>query len=402
MKTDSGWMSAEEAARALRVNRSTLYAYVSRGFVRSEARAGRSRERRYSREDVEALHRRTEERRDPEKAPRRALHWGVPVLESAITLIADGRLYYRGHDATELAHSRTVDEVASLIWTGSFAASIAHRGHRVRVPHAAAALPFVARAQSALAAVSASDPVAFDRRPHAVAQTARRILTLLASVAARSTQVAETIDLTLARAWTDGHASDAALIRAALILSADHELNVSSFTARCVASAGSNPYAVVIAGLAAIEGTKHGGVGIRVESLLRTLRRTRPVRSALAERLRRGESLDGFGHPLYRDGDPRAIALMKLLRQHYARSLELSFAEDVLRAAESLLNERPTIDFVLAVLARVLRLPEGSSLTLFAIGRTIGWLGHAIEQYGQPGIIRPRARYVGPPLLPGS
>jgi citrate synthase len=158
----------------------------------------------------------------------------------------------------------------------------------------------------------------------------------------------------------------------------------------------------VIAGLAAIEGTKHGGVGIRVESLLRTLRRTRPVRSALAERLRRGESLDGFGHPLYRDGDPRAIALMKLLRQHYARSLELSFAEDVLRAAESLLNERPTIDFVLAVLARVLRLPEGSSLTLFAIGRTIGWLGHAIEQYGQPGIIRPRARYVGPPLLPGS
>jgi citrate synthase len=403
MKADSWWMSAEEAARALRVNRSTLYAYVSRGFVRSEAQAERSRERRYSREDVEALRRRTEERRDPEKAARRALHWGVPVLESAITLIADGRLYYRGHDATELAHSRSVDEVASLIWTGSFAASIAHRGgHRVRVPHAAAARPFVARAQSALAAVSASDPVAFDRRPHAVAQTARRILTLLASVAARSTHVAETIDLTLARAWANGHASEAALIRAALILSADHELNVSSFTARCVASAGSNPYAVVIAGLAAIEGTKHGGIGIRVESVLRALRRTRPVRSALLERLRRGEGLDGFGHPLYRDGDPRAIALMKLLRQHYARSPELSFAEEVIRAAETLLNERPTIDFALAVLARVLRLPEGSSLTLFAIGRTIGWIGHAIEQYAQPGIIRPRARYVGPPVVTGS
>src|SRR5262245_24669856 len=287
--TDSRWMSAQEAARALRVNRSTLYAYVSRGFVRSEAQGGRSRERRYSREDVEALRRRTEERRDPEKAARRALHWGVPVLESGITLIADGRLYYRGHDATDLAQSRTVDEVASLIWTGSFAASIAPRGgHRVRVPQPAAPLPFVARAQSALAVVSASDPGAFDRRPHAVAQTGRRMLALLASVAAGSTHVAETIDLTLARAWTDGNASDAALIRAALILSADHELNVSSFTARCVASAGSNPYAVAIAGLAAIEGTKHGGVGIRVESLLRVLRRTGPVRSALAGRLRRG------------------------------------------------------------------------------------------------------------------
>src|SRR4029450_6791426 len=101
MKMDRGWMSATDASRALGVNRSTLYAYVSRGFVRSEAQAGRSRERRYSREDVEALRRRTEERRDPEKAARRALHWGVPVLESAITLIADGRLYYRGYERSE-------------------------------------------------------------------------------------------------------------------------------------------------------------------------------------------------------------------------------------------------------------------------------------------------------------
>src|ERR1700682_3960126 len=120
MKTDHGWMSAAEAARALGVNRSTLYAYVSRGYIRSEGQAGRSRERRYSREDVEALNRRKEERRDPEKAARRALHWGVPVLESAITLIANGRLCYRGHEATGLARSRSIEQVASLVWTGSF------------------------------------------------------------------------------------------------------------------------------------------------------------------------------------------------------------------------------------------------------------------------------------------
>jgi citrate synthase len=394
MKMDAGWMSAAEAARALGVTRSSLYAYVSRGYVRSEARAGRSRERRYSREDVEALNRRKEERRDPEKAARRALQWGVPVLESAITLIANGRLYYRGHEATGLARSHSIAQVASLVWTGSFdSPAVESRLRPVAGARRADRIPFVSRAQSMLAIASAADPVAFDLRPHAVAQSGWRILNLLTSVAVRSPEPADTIDLTLARGW--GNGSSAAVIRAALILSADHELNVSSFTARCVASAGANPYDVVIAGLAAVEGTRHGGISIRVEALLRTLRRTRDIRAALVEQLRRGQAIDGFGHPLYRDADPRAFALMQLLRERHPRSSELSFAEEVARAAGSLLDQRPTIDFALAVLSRVLRLPEGSALTLFAIGRTIGWIGHAVEQYGQPGVIRPRARYVG-------
>src|ERR1700680_3752148 len=293
MKTDHGWMSAAEAARTLGVTRSSLYAYVSRGYVRSEARAGRSRERRYSREDVEALNRRREERRDPEKATRRALQWGVPVLESAITLIANGRLYYRGHETTGLARSHSIAQVASLVWTGSFdSPALESRLRPVAGARRADRIPFVSRAQSMLAIVSARDPVAFDLRPHAVAQTGWRILNLLASVAARSPALGGTIEMTLARAWGKGHASDAALIRAALILSADHELNVSSFTARCVASAGSNPYDVVIAGLAAVEGTRHGGVSVRVEALLRTLRRTREIRAALVDQLRRGQVID--------------------------------------------------------------------------------------------------------------
>ncbi len=114
-----------------------------------------------------------------------------------------------------------------------------------------------------------------------------------------------TIDATLAHAW-GVKARGVDLIRAALILCADHELNVSSFTARCVASAGSHPYAVVIAGLAALEGTKHGGASARVEAMLASMRRTRDPRGAVAARLRRGETIDGFGHPLYPGGDPRA------------------------------------------------------------------------------------------------
>src|SRR5262245_24680002 len=117
------WLSSNEAATRLGVSRATLYAYVSRGRVRSSAAPGDPRQRRYAAEDIDALRNRSEERRDPAKVGERALHWGMPVLESAITLIENGRLYYRGHDATELARTRSVEEVAALIWTGEFDAS---------------------------------------------------------------------------------------------------------------------------------------------------------------------------------------------------------------------------------------------------------------------------------------
>src|SRR5437870_11106627 len=105
------WISATEAATMLRVSRATLYAYVSRGYVRSQALPGSSRERRYSGDDVERLRRRTEERRDPDKAAARALQWGLPILESSITLLDGHRLYYRGYDAVVLARERSLQEV---------------------------------------------------------------------------------------------------------------------------------------------------------------------------------------------------------------------------------------------------------------------------------------------------
>ena len=395
MTSERSWMTAEEASLALEVTRSTLYAYVSRGYVRSESGAGSSRARRYSRDDVERLRRRGEGRRDPDKAAAQTLQWGLPILESSITLIASNTLFYRGHDAVQLARTRSLADVASLIWTGqfdtTFPPAVPHANTRKRPDDR---LPFVPRAQAALAIASAHDPRAFDLRPRAVASSGWRILGLLAGIAAGSRARATTIEEMLAQAW-DTTARSHAVLRAALILCADHELNVSSFTARCVASSGSSPYAAVIAGLAAIQGTRHGGVSLRVESLLRSLRRVRNLRAELADRLRRGEPIDGFGHPLYRDGDPRATALMSLLREAYGRSSELTFAIEVADAAGELGREQPTIDFALAAVARVLRLPAGSPLTLFALGRTIGWIGHAIEQYATEKIIRPRAKYVG-------
>jgi citrate synthase len=389
------WLDAEAATRLLDVNRATLYAYVSRGFVRSEPVPGRPRERRYAREDVDRLRVRAEERRNPEKAVAHALRWGVPILESAITLIADGKIYYRGQDASVLARTRSLEEVAALVWCGAFDADVFDTPlHVVSGLAVAPDLPFINRAQSILPLVAARDSLAFDLRPRNVAQTGWRIVNLLTSVAAASQHLEGTVEETLAREWAPKRKDAAKLIRAALIVCADHELNVSSFTARCVASAGSNPFSVALAGLAAIEGTKHGGMSARIETMLDELRRARDLKKALADRLRRGEPVDGFGHPLYPAGDPRAALLLSLATERFP-SKELTFAKSVAKECERLFGEKPTIDFALVALARTLKLPPGAPLTLFAIGRTIGWIGHAIEQYAANAIIRPRARYVG-------
>lgn len=397
MMARTEWISAAEATRLLKVSRATLYAYVSRRLVRSEAVPGRSRERRYAREDVERLRSRAEERRNPAKAAEHALRWGVPVLESAITLIAGGKLFYRGHDTAELARTRSLEEVAALLWTGDMSADIFDTPLHVIAGSASTAdLPFVNRAQSILPLVAARDSLAFDLRPRAVAQTGWRIVNLLTSVAAESQDLADTVEETLARGWELTDPNAPALLRAALILCADHELNVSAFTARCVASAGSNPYAVVLGGLAALEGTRHGGATRRIEALYDELRRARQLRKSLSERMRRGEGIEGFGHPLYPDGDPRAELLLTVLGEHSPKSKELAFARAFAEAGHSLLGERPTIDFALVALTRTLALPGDAALAIFAIGRAIGWIAHAIEQYAGGVMIRPRAKYVGP------
>lgn len=392
------WITSAEATARLGVARATLYAYVSRGMIRSSHSPDDPRARRYASEDVEAVRRRGEGRRDPSQIARQALHWGGPVLESAITLVDRSGLYYRGWSVEQLARSRSVEEVASLIWTGGFdtALFVSTPLHVVSGTIGGEPMQFCARAQSMLPIIAARDPLAYDLRPRPVAQTGWRILNLLASIAGESASLEPTIEGTLQRAWSPRGRQSGSLLRAALILCADHELNVSTFVARCVASAGSTPYACVMAGIAALEGVKHGGVTERIATMLDLHRRSRTLSRDLAGRLRRGEAVHGFGHPLYPEGDPRARLLLSMLEEALPKSSELRVLRDFARAAEELTGDAPTIDFALVALASALKLDRGVALTLFAIGRSIGWIGHAIEQYALDEIIRPRATYVGP------
>jgi citrate synthase len=405
MVTDR-YLSAREAARALGVSVPTLYAYVSRGLVRSEAGRGPGRERRYAREDIERLRERQAQRRDPARAAARALRWGTPVLESGLTLIDQGRLYYRGHDALKLAEECTFEQVAALLWTGTLPAErpalFADTATPGLAPYAPALRLAAAQDPAALFEVvlplaGQHDAAAHDLRPAAVQQTGARVLRLLAAAAVYPAAPAGGgLAEALQQRWAPRRRSAARLIDAALILCADHELNVSAFTARCVASAAATPYDVVIAGLAALRGSRHGGHTARVEALLDEIGAPARAGHVLRERLRRGETLPGFGHRLYPEGDPRGRALLRLAARYFGRARAVAVGQAAAAEAQGLLGEAPTLDFGLVVLALSLGLPPGGALALFALGRTAGWIGQALEQYQTGEMIRPRARYSGP------
>jgi citrate synthase len=395
-------LNATEAAATLGISVASLYAYVSRGLIRSEEAPGPSRARRYRVEDVAELRRRKELRRKPEEVAAGALTWGMPVLESGITLIDGGRIYYRGHDATMLAQERTIEEVAQLLWTGildgdtlfSFGAptlAFAEQGNTV-LKHADA----LVSAQVTLPLMSAADPAAYDLSPEALGRAGRRIMQRFTAFVAGAEWNDAGVVATLQAGWNLPEDDVARLLNAALILSADHELNVSAFTVRCVASAGAPLYAAVAAGLAAIQGNRHGGATLRIEALLDEAATPANAGATLTQRLRRGDALPGIGHTLYPEGDPRGRLLLDLLGALRRDQASVALAQAVIEAAVELNGHRPTHDFALVVLCRALELPSGTALQLFALGRCLGWIAHAIEEYDRDRLIRPRARYTGP------
>jgi citrate synthase len=363
-------------------------------MIRSEPGSGR--ERRYPTEDIERLIR----RREGDTADA-ALDWGAPVLDSAITAIGPDGPCYRGRNALRLAREASVRDVAMLLWQSESADVFAADNLPVAGPSwqaaesAAVGLPALERCLALLPHAAASDPRAHDPSPEAVARTGARTLRLIAAIVAARAPSARPIDAVLADAWRAG-ARGRQLIRAALILCADHELNVSTFTVRCVASAGASPYLAVLAGLAALRGQRHGGMTERAGAFLETVLGVADVEREIAERLRRGEVPPGFGHPLYPGGEPRSRILLDLLEE--AGSAAAAAARPIAAAVTTATALLPNIDWALAVLGQHLRLEPGAALGLFALGRTIGWIAHAQEQYARGRLIRPRARYVGPSL----
>jgi citrate synthase len=251
----------------------------------------------------------------------------------------------------------------------------------------------IERCQVRLATLAAKDLAALDLTAAGIARTGRRILYELAACVGDRAAGPDPVHRQLAALWRlDEAGTD--LVRRCLVLLADHELNASTFVARCVASTGATPYAVVSGALSALSGRRHGGASARTEALLHEIAQHGDPLAVMAARLARDEHLPGLGQPLYPEGDPRADAL--LAATIAAVPAARPRLEAAVAAAGRLSGQRPNVDFALAAATTALGLPQGAALSLFVVGRTVGWIAHAIEQYQSGVLIRPRARYTGP------
>ena len=405
------YLSADDAAAYLGVSKQTLYAYVSRGLVASEPGGdSRTRARRYSRTQLDRLRGARDDRRGP---GRGALRGGTPVLETGITERdpVAGTLTYRGHDAIELSRHASFEEVAALLWTGSLGeaeALFAGAGASAAAGPGEPAAPAPRRRPVAASRFAEAPGIADRLYACLVRERARQPLTLAPADAATLRGAASTVAALfdaagaapagthagaplatrLAAGWGATSPAAAEDVRAALVLAADHGLATSTFAGRCVASADAPVANVLLAALCALEGRRHGGHTPMAESLLAEVEREGVA--ALRRALRRDGLLPGFWGGGYYDGDPRGRELLD--------RLGLGRRDPVTRAVEFAAGHglHPTIDLGLAATARAHRLPDGAAFALFALGRSAGWVAHALEQAATGTMIRPRAVVTGP------
>lgn len=397
--SDEGWMTAEAAAARLGVKTETLYAYVSRGVIGSEPVPG-TRRSRFLRADVE---RKAARRRGGGRAGALEI-----IVETDLTMLeADGRLSYRGWSVADaIAEGAGYEEIAGWLWHGerggpAFVAPDALTAAARDVLAPLAAQPVMDQIRAAVAAMRHADPLRDDRRPEAVAFTARGLVAALLAALPRvdGAAPAPSTSTVARRLWPvltarRADARSVELLDAALVLLADHELAASTLAARVTASTWADPYLVVLAGLATLGGPLHGGASAQARDLLRevTAGRSRAA-EAIGARLRDGQLVPGFGHRIYDERDPRCDVLLGLLRD---RGIVLD-AEDELVAV---MQERglpfPNIDFAVASLAERHDMVEDAGQVVFAVARTVGWLAHAAEEYRHRLRFRSRAVYTGP------
>ncbi|MGW2817043.1 citrate/2-methylcitrate synthase [Streptomyces sp. NPDC001415] len=401
--SDQARLTTREAAERLGVKPETVYAYVSRGQLSSERTPG-GRGSTFDAKEVDALARRGGRREPGPGTPS-----GELTFRTGLTLIDKDRYYFRGVDAVELATAYGFEEVAEWVWTGEFT-----HGPRFTAPQqfldaarlAVDALPVhsstMDRLRVAAVAVSAADPLRFDLDPAAVLGCGRMLIPTLVGAlptAGKRHRGEGRMAWQLWQRLTPQLPDEQSirLLDTALALLIDHDLAASTLAARVAASARAHPYAVVSAGLGALEGPLHGAAsGLAHRTLTEVLERgsAAPV---VADHLRSGRRVPGLGHRLYTGEDPRARALFALLEAIPQASDALAAARDVVDTTARHTALHANVDLALAVMSVAFGMPTEAGETVFAVARMAGWIAHALEEYAErPLRMRPSGHYTGP------
>jgi citrate synthase len=389
-QSDENYLTTAEVARKLKVKPETIYAYVSRGMLTSVRARGR-RGSLFAAADVERL------------ASKSVEHSGVvEQIESELTLLRDDELYYRGHSVKQLAVDWPVESVAHLLWTGELTKQQRFQapGDSVELARSAMdVLPESARLTDrlrvAVAVLGAADPMRFDLTPRSVVVAAERLIGVLATALPGPVPALNPQQSLGSRLWPklSPHRPRPEVLEAALILLADHGLAVSTVAARVAASARANLYAVVSAGLGALDGQYHGAAPTLAYEFLERAQRD-PLR-ALSDQLRSGEPVPGFGHRIYRERDPRAEVLLGMLGDHPV--------VETIQVLAARMPSFPNSDLAVAAMMHAFEFRADAGDALFALARMIGWTAHALEEYAAPALrFRALGIYTGTLSGPGA
>lgn len=352
---------------------------------------------------------------------------GVVATTSTISSIVESVLRYKGYNIDDLADHSSFEEVIYLLWNDDLPtkseldAFKKELNENMSVPQEVfnqiKALPLDGVHPMAILRTAVSTLGVFDSEADVMEEAANRrkavrlqaqlptIVAGFARIRDGKDPVAPREDLGFAANFlymlygkepTD---VEVKAFNKALVLHADHELNASTFTARVAVATLSDVYSGITAAISALKGPLHGGANERVMKMLTDIDTVENVESYLKKAFENKEKIMGFGHRVYKTGDPRAKHLKEMSRQLTEETGESKWYEMSVKIEEVMKKEKdllPNVDFYSASVYHSLGIPHDIFTPIFAVSRVSGWLAHILEQYSNNRLIRPRAEYTGP------
>ncbi|HEX8472245.1 MAG TPA: citrate/2-methylcitrate synthase [Brevundimonas sp.] len=383
-KPNGRWIGRSEALERLGVKVQTLYAYVSRGRISARPDPDNPRRSQYAAEDITRLSTPTIPGETPapfvpfEQAPAR----GEALIRSSLSLVSEGRLFYRGKDAIDLSKTATVEDAARLLWDARDANLLAGLGPRL---DGAGGVSPRTRMFASLARRAEEDPSSAGKTPEQVkAQAASVLNEVIDAVAGPGPRLF--FHQRLGRGWKVLE-RDSPIIRQALILIMDHGINPAVIATRAAAGGGASPAGAALAGLATFTASPQAFE--LAKTIAYVIEARREPRGAAERRMADDGRVPGFGDAAWPEGDPRAEVLIATA-QLPADLIAIA------REGEAASGVKPNIGLALALVARRLDLPRDGASDMLLIGRLVGLLGHALDQTTDGSPIAARLRYVGP------
>ncbi|WP_278925455.1 citrate synthase [Staphylococcus auricularis] len=351
---------------------------------------------------------------------------GVIAAETKVSSIIDSQLTYAGYAIDDLAENAEFEEIIYLLWHYRLPnkeelhelkeklfiyMTLNPRVYSHFEEYATDNVHPMTALRTSVSYIAHFDPNAEDEEDKEKLERAIRIQAKIASLVTAFARVREgkepvkpSKDLNYVGNFLymlKGELPDDIEVEAfnkALVLHADHELNASAFTARCAVSSLSDMYSGIVAAVGSLKGPLHGGANERVMNMLSEVKSIDEVEAYIDNKIENKEKIMGFGHRVYKDGDPRAKYLKEMSRKITEETGQKQLFDISVKIAEQMKEKKgliANVDFYSATVYHSLNIPHDLFTPIFAVSRTAGWIAHIFEQYRDNRIMRPRAKYIG-------